>query len=67
MDLVAGLIAGLIAVIIGVAVVIPTTISVIADTNFTGYTTTETIVKLIPLMVGVVIMVGIVGLIAFRG
>ena len=67
MDLVSGLIAGLIAVIIGVAVVIPTTIAVIGDTDFTGYDTTETIVKLVPLMVGVVVMVGIVGLIAFRG
>jgi len=59
------LIAVLVAAIIGVAVTIPVVIDVVAATNFTGYTTTETVVKLLPLMVGVLLLVGTVSYMKF--
>lgn len=57
----------LVAAIIGVAVTIPVVIEVVGATNFTGYSTTETVVKLLPLMVGVLLLVGTVGYMKFAG
>jgi len=59
--LVGPLVGILVAVIVAVAVVIPVTVEVIAGTNFTGYGTTETVAKLFPLLVAVLVLVGIAG------
>ena len=59
---VAGLIIGLvIAIILLVAVAIPVTISTIAAVNFTGYTLTQTVVTLVPLMLAVLGIVFVAG------
>lgn len=65
--LIGPLVGILVAVIIAVAVVIPVTIDVIAATNFTGYTTTETVVQLFPLLVAVLVLVGIAGYMTLSG
>lgn len=59
------MIAVLVAAILGIAVTIPVIIEVVNATNFTGYETTETIVKLLPLMVGVLLLVGVVAYMRF--
>ena len=61
----AALIGVLVACILGIAVTIPVLISVIGSTNFSGYSTTETVVKLLPLMVGVLLLVGTVAYMRF--
>lgn len=47
------LVALLVGIILIVAVLIPTTVSVIGDVNWTGYEQAQTIAQLIPLMLAV--------------
>jgi hypothetical protein len=65
--LVGPLIGILVAIIVAVAVVIPVTVTTIAGTNFTGYTSTQTVAQLFPLLVAVLVLVGIAGYMTLQG
>ena len=64
--LVGPLVGILVAIIISVAVVIPVTIDVLGSTNFTGYSTTQTVAELFPLLTAVLVLVGIAGYMTLR-
>lgn len=61
---VSALIGIMLAVVVGVAVTIPVVVQSIADANLTG--TTATIVNLIPLLIGVLLIVIVVGAMGLR-
>jgi hypothetical protein len=61
---ISALIGIMLAVVIGVAVTIPVVVQSIADANLTG--TTATIVNLIPLLIGVLLIVIVVGAMGLR-
>ena len=65
MNAVSALIGIMLAAVVGVAVTIPVVNDAITNANLTG--TTATVVELIPLLVGVLLIVVVVGAMGFRG